>query len=441
MKQLSTYSIVLLALGALILLPGIQCHREICTDLLDNDRDGLVDCRDEDCASDPHCQAIVYNTYIGEHPRDREAEWAESAQGVAHEGDNWFITQTRTLWRIPVRIDLNGAARGVPGIRTVDLQNIHSLWDKGYDHFGDLEYFEFEGSGYLFVPIEDDRREAPSAIAVFEAATLRYVGHAPLQGLRDAPWCALDPQGIVYSSNTTKSGAVSTFKVDWTLLRSGGGGWLIPAEQLTLFDESGSPVTIDTPQGGVISSNGRLLYIVAGYCEGANPSWGVHVFDLQTKRRIARSENGSGPFNYEFHPGWACSGEEPEGITIWDLENGRAPGIAGKLHILMLDNDAGDDDIYFKHYTDEFAYPVLYEHVDYGGRPLALRAGYSNLGFKNYNDLASSIWIPPGWKVEVFEHDDYGGDSRRITVSDENLHEEGWGDKISSVRVFPPALQ
>ena len=433
-----------LVLCLAVLLAGFGCAPklfEVCTDGLDNNGNGRIDCQDEGCSTHPYCRATVYNTYVGEHPSGREVQWAEGVQGVTHDDGNWYITQTRTLWRIPAGVDLDSAARGVPGVGTVELQGIGDLWRRGYDHFGDPGYYKFEGRGYLFVPLEDDRREAPPAVAVFYAENLRYIGYAVLDGLEAAPWCALDPQGVLYSSNTTNSGAVHTFEVDWTTLRSGGKGWLKPAGRLTLLDESGYPVTIDTPQGGVISQNGRLLYISAGYCEGSHPSWGIHVFDLQTRKRIARSGNGSGPFNYEFHPAWRCSGEEPEGMTIWDLDGSSAPPqVAGGLHVLMLDNDIGDDEVYFKHYTHESAYPVMYEHVNYGGRPFPLRASiYSNLEANDFNDMASSIWIPSGWSVEVFKDADFAGDSVRLTAPDANLHEEGWHDSISSIRVFPPA--
>jgi hypothetical protein len=89
-----------------------------------------------------------------------------------------------------------------------------------------------------------------------------------------------------------------------------------------------------------------------GYYTDTDPKTaGIHVFDAQTGRRIAKSTNGSGDFNYEFHPGWPDY-EEPEGLTYWDLNDGRAPGIRGVLHALMLDNDVSSaDEVYFKHYA------------------------------------------------------------------------------------------
>jgi hypothetical protein len=179
---------------------------------------------------------------------------------------------------------------------------------------------------------------------------------------------------------------------------------------------------------------------VAGYSEGSHPSWGINVFDLRTGRRIERSRSGEGPFNYEFHPGWSKY-EEPEGMTIWDLDDGRVRGITGKLHVLMLDNESGQDDIYLKHYTTSTAYPVLYEHANFGGKPLPLRTTIQNLSSYGFNDIASSIWVPNGWTVEMYEHADFKGASLRKTASVSNLHSGGWGDRISSVRVFPPTAR
>ena len=46
----------------------------------------------------------------------------------------------------------------------------------------------------------------------------------------------------------------------------------------------------------------------------------------------------------------ASANEEIEGLTIWDLDDGRAPSIEGQVHVILLDNDTlFNDDFYFKH--------------------------------------------------------------------------------------------
>ena len=132
----------------------------------------------------------MYYVYTSEYPRDRDAEWAENVQGVTHDNDHWYITQTRTLWKIPLDIDINEAARNTQNVQIIDLKDIPQLWDLGYDHFGDLSYYNYQKGTYLLVPLEDDRRNepdgAPGAIAIFDARTLAYIDHAEIN-LKAAP--------------------------------------------------------------------------------------------------------------------------------------------------------------------------------------------------------------------------------------------------------------
>jgi hypothetical protein len=98
-------------------------------------------------------------------------------------------------------------------------------------------------------------------------------------------------------------------------------------------------------QGGVFSPQG-CLYLIHGYPKQS--AGGVHLFDPVSKRRVARSTNGSGSFNFEFHPG---DREEPEGIDYFPVDTLGLKGIRGELHAILLDNDATSaDDIYVKHY-------------------------------------------------------------------------------------------
>ncbi len=73
-----------LVLCLAVLLAGFGCAPklfEVCTDGLDNNGNGRIDCQDEGCSTHPYCRATVYNTYVGEHPSGREVQWAEGVQG------------------------------------------------------------------------------------------------------------------------------------------------------------------------------------------------------------------------------------------------------------------------------------------------------------------------------------------------------------------------
>jgi hypothetical protein len=94
------------------------------------------------------------------------------------------------------------------------------------------------------------------------------------------------------------------------------------------------------------------------------------------------------PFKYEWDPG-CCTYEEPEGITIWDLGDGRAPRITGQLHVLLLDNEVYDD-IYLKHYTH-----TIHVDGDYGGR----EEGTPDKPFNSVSEANSLAW--DGAKIKI----------------------------------------
>ena len=64
--------------------------------------------------------------------------------------------------------------------------------------------------------------------------------------------------------------------------------------------------------------------------------------------RLCKSNQNTG-FKYKFD----TLGQEPEGLTWWDLDKDyRAPAKErGQLHVILLDNDpGGTDDLVFKHF-------------------------------------------------------------------------------------------
>ena len=88
-------------------------------------------------------------------------------------------------------------------------------------------------------------------------------------------------------------------------------------------------------------------------------------------------------------------------------------------------------------------YPILYEHDTYNGQCLELARNIG--GFKNldFNDKASSVCVPDGWKVTLYEHTNYSGNSLTIIGPYKNSDLKrnkpdgmNWGDKISSARVY-----
>jgi hypothetical protein len=312
-----------------------------------------------------------YYLYLGHYPDNASPGYHEDVQGITHDDNNWFITQSdaddddpaeRSLWKIPVTHDLASVSPNDPGVLRISLDDIPALASKGYDHFGDLSYYKnenYDGEGYLVIPVAG----GPAGIlAVFRAGDLGFVGHAELSGGTDAGWCAIDANGNVYTSGWQVN-KCEIYKLRWDLVPSE--VRLQPIGEFAFLDESGNSLTLTHMQGGVISESGNLLYIVTGFYDGHYAQDGINVFDMQTGRRVAHSTDGYGHFNYAFDPG--IEGEEPEGITIWDLDDGRAPGITGQLHVLLLDNNLTvGDDVYLKHYSGIIHVDGAYTGNEYG---------------------------------------------------------------------------
>jgi hypothetical protein len=317
-----------------------------------------------------------YFLYLGNHPTQRDLEWTEELQGIAHDRGNWFITRDISIYRIPVAHDLDDPIcrepqADPPGICTEFVDGVSGkyIWEypemDDYNHFGDLDYYEYGGRGYVLIPVTGG---VSPAIAVFSSGdTLDYVGKTDLHGQTGAGWCAIDSHGYVYSSNN-HPWALFKYSLDWAALPS-----LVTMELdglVDLLDENGAPLQLHHMQGGAFTGSGNLLYTVSGFLDEHYDNDGINVFDTRTWTRVRRSSTRDMPFTYEFHPGWD-EYQEPEGLTIWDLNDGRAPGVSGTLHVLMLDNDEpfSGDDAYIKHYTEVIYVDGAYEGSSEEGRP------------------------------------------------------------------------
>ena len=277
--------------------------------------------------------------YLGNYPKNANPGWHDDPQGIARDASHWFITQTETIWKIPVGHDLGSVAPG-GGILRRRLSDYHAL--AGYNHLGDPEHHSYGGIGYLVVPIESPDRCA--GIAIFRGSTLDYVTHFCLPRQSHAPWCAVEPGGAIVSSDFDGVANLRRYRIDWAAVAVGRTPQPALESLLPLSDENGNSLTLDAVQGGVISPVARMIYLVAD---------GIHVFN-SAGRRVQRSINGlpntPGYFRYEYDYSFAVR-EEPEGLTVWDLDDGRTPHIRGQLHVVLLDNDIlSDDQVFLKHY-------------------------------------------------------------------------------------------
>jgi hypothetical protein len=317
---------------------------------------------------------------LGDYPRNRENFWSQDAQGLAHDDANWFVVKspgppmprppavlqgasTAQIFQVPLSYDLG--ARGADGL---DRDGIpRELRTMGYDHLGDPD----QRSGFLFVPIEDGQRyDVPRAgpqnarIGVWWTEDLSFLSFFELTDNTDtktgepdrhAPWVAIRPgQDTLWVSHSDDVDHVRVYDIDWQRLTG-----TIPAQlildnprDITLRDRDGTTITLDSMQGGVFNPSGTLLY--TSNRSDKTPGY-VHVFSIDDETNTAtlqaRSENGYFPFNFATNPGFPTY-DEAEGLDWLDVRGLNVPHIPdGQLHLVMVDNDLFQDDLYLKHYS------------------------------------------------------------------------------------------
>ena len=299
-------------------------------------------------------------SYLGNYPSDREPGWSDELQGVCHDDSNWFFTQKGKIWKFPLKFDLDKSCKKADPSKGI-LNNNY-----GY-RLGDIDCY----NGYLFVPVSGN---GSPYIAVFRASNLSYVARTRLerfkQSFQTVHWCAINPNDqCLYTSDenvgndfTDNTSPVMVFSIDWNRINRGLDNFLTQKTFIRIYNNSGQRLTRNYVQGGCFDMANHLHinngeYTLAGH-NYANDKGGISVFTIPSipasgakpsyrVRRIAYSNQSSG-FRYQFNG----MGEEPSGITYWDLTKKTVPGkVRGCLHAIMSDNaGVGDDDFYFKHY-------------------------------------------------------------------------------------------
>lgn len=279
--------------------------------------------------------------YVGDYPDASALGWTKEVQGVTHDASHWFFTQNPDdqprLWKFPLYHDLAAKVEGADPNKGILITGLPASLH-GYHHFGDLDYYQ----GHLYISLQGKGR--PPKIVVYDAQTLDFVAAADLPGPGGGAWCAVNPiNGFLYGSrfyeleeNPTEltlsvyepTFQESTFKLTYL-------------GEIELFDANGAKIVLKRLQGGVFSQRGHL-YLVSDN-QDAVAQGGIWGFEMVRGRRTFHHSVSYLPDFPDY--------EELEGITIWDLDATGAPNIGGQIHLIMLDNDAGDnDDIYLKHF-------------------------------------------------------------------------------------------
>ena len=313
--------------------------------------------------------------------------WSEEVNGVCHDKDNWFFTQNGNLWKFPITHDLNKQVKW-PYPKGILCHNTSKT------HLGDFDYY----GGYLFIPktgkgkideryissevlktiIEKNtdkyiRELDEPQIYVFRADNLEFVRTIRIKNFQDnrfssLGWLAINPNnGLLYTSDT-KVDIDSPVHI-YSIGSLSEDDPLKFHSTLVLYDELMNVLNLKDMQGGCFD-NSNYLHLSNGFVtnyKGRDPSkknldrfrTGISVFKVERNPAIADKGKAirivhSGQKNEGFRYQFDGTGDEPEGITYWDITNDpRVPNgkLRGHLHAIML-NNAGrnSDDFFFKHY-------------------------------------------------------------------------------------------
>lgn len=265
---------------------------------------------------------------LGDFPSDRTYSngYSSDTQGVTHDSNYWFLTNTNNIWRVPVGSSLNDNPS----------YTASNPWAGLYNHLGDISY----GAGYLFIPLERNGGSGSwCSFGVMNTSLTPYAyAIVPDAGISDqgesCPWVAYNPRdGHLYASAFDAS-YINKYAWLLTYVNSAWQFKLNFVSRIQIKDKYGNPVSLTSLQGAEFSNTGKL-YLVS------DSAGSVYVMDVFNGRLQTA-------FGVQVDHG---SYEELEGITLWDVDSGVAPGVGGQIHVQMCDNDWPDsDDFYFKHY-------------------------------------------------------------------------------------------
>ena len=313
-------------------------------------------------------------TYISsDFPKNQSCKTYDNIQGITHDDDYWYFSQSKTTWKArknhPAKLYKFNASDNLSNLSRENPVISKKL--EGYgDHPGDITYFKRGGAEYIFVPMYKKNEESTtSRILVFRASDLELVVASDCSSTIYTPsWVAVDPSGRLYHNNNhilpESNKRIQVYDVDWNKIANKDPSFLTHLGEFPLYREDGTEFATDDgsdnyrkqlnyQQGAAFSPNGNLFFMSHGGKRVPASLSGIKVFDAQTGQIIFGSSTAM-PFKFQFDPTWPYKSEEPQGLTVWDLDDPKAPdapNISGQLHVILLRNDwPGYDDMYIKHY-------------------------------------------------------------------------------------------
>lgn len=327
----------------------------------------------KDCSSQPYppipaTKAYFYQT--APHPNNNATTWGGSdwvPNGIGHTDNSWVICSIERepyilvgnfnyrIWKIPVSYDLVSQSNAA-GVTSFDLQasNVDTIFKK-YGHAGDLDVCTspLNNGSFIVVPLTSSLG-APYTdnpiIGFFKATNLEYVNYAKV-GTGAVGWCAVSPGGLFLYTSDHTTNEIRKYKIHWNYIlnhpNNHEDGLELVEPSMGLLDEWGESLTLTDMQGGEFTEDGELLYISTGVMD-CNPSDGLHIFRKVNNswKRVKHSGNPLSPpvsescFQLPQDCSWNPLAFENEGLTIWNINDGQAPGITrSSLHVLQVNHN------------------------------------------------------------------------------------------------------
>lgn len=402
-----------------------------------------------------YAQGPAHPIYLSRYPDNSTPNWGDNktcTQGIAHNKNNWFISSTGTgtmgfkenddwiIWKIPVGEPLdqdfyNSKNPNVQHIRRSDFPKLDQL---NIHHAGDLDHYYYNNKGFLMVPMGGPN--GPIIVA-FNSSTLSYLDYFELNDQKDIGWCAITPSGELVTSNDDAD-AILTYEVDWEKLSNSGILSMKSAKSHKITIQNAS--ILRNVQGGEFSTDGSILYLSSGVSMTKTNTDGIHVFDTSTWKEVSHSSNPErgefGDFNFSFDNG-SLPPDEPQGLTVWDLDDGSAPIVRGQLHVLVYSwRVSSSHKVTIMNYSFKYSNTQhcirLYEHPNFEGDSRYFETDVPDLDYGkiNFADVASSVKLVGVLSVKLYDGHNFTGAMIEVKGDISDLTNMGFNDRIGSLR-------
>lgn len=284
----------------------------------------------------------------------KNSTFLESCQGVANDGTNWYFTANGNKGRQGIfkydqsmkqvgnlKFSGNMDLLSVPNIPKMNIPFTEQTLPV-IGHVGDPDCYE----GKIYIPVQD-----PHGFLVLDTSlSAASVNWYPTDKIGDShPWCAVNPwNGRLYTS-TFNAEPLNGFDLQPKLFAY---------DRRTFKRKKSDDITLKVPtqrvQGGCFTNDGKLFLTsdVKNF-EGSNTQKFERIKNLGTSLKPSITcysiVNGHyyGAIGIMRESGVAYS-QEVEGITYWAKKE---KGKKTNLHVVLLENELGTDEVFFKHYA------------------------------------------------------------------------------------------